>query len=105
MKPTKTPTKLLDEERDSMERVYQEGKKRARVQYWVRKPKDYYKNHHLYQNLLRKYGQMPGGYWNLHGWMGYEDVRALYYTYIWNGTKLPRIQVDEWLQNPWLLSL
>jgi hypothetical protein len=42
---------------------------------------------------------MPSGYCNLDGWKGYEDARVLYNTYIWNGNKLPKIQVDEWLQN------
>jgi hypothetical protein len=60
LKPTKTPTKLLNEERELIEREDKEGKEWTRVQYWVRKSKDNYKNHPLYQNLLRKYGQMPG---------------------------------------------
>jgi hypothetical protein len=34
---------------------------------------------------------MPGGYWNLDGWKGYEDARTLYITYIGNGMKLPEI--------------
>ena len=34
---------------------------------------------------------MPSGYWNLDGWKGYEDARALYTTYIGNGKKLPKI--------------
>ncbi len=83
-----------------MEREDKEGKEWAHVQYWVRKTKDNYKNHPSYQHLLRKYGQMPGGYWNIDGWKGYEDARALYNNYIWNSNKLPKIQVDEWLQNP-----
>jgi hypothetical protein len=99
LKHTKNPTKLLDEEREAMEREDKEGKERAPVQNWVRKPKDNYKNHPSYQNLLRKYGQMPGAYWNIDGWKGYEDARASYNTFIWNGNKLPEIQVDEWLQN------
>jgi hypothetical protein len=49
---------------------------------------------------LRKYGHIPGGYWNIDGWKGYEYVRALYNTYIRNGEKNPEIQVNDWLQNP-----
>ncbi len=43
---------------------------------------------------------MPGGHWNIDEWKGCEDARALYNNYIWNCNKLPKIQVDEWLQNP-----
>ena len=93
-----------------MEREDKEGKAWVRVAHWVRKLKDDYKNHPSYQSLIKKYGQMPGGYWNLDGWKGHEDARALYTTYIGNGKKLPKItdpsatatglRVDELHQGP-----
>jgi hypothetical protein len=91
VKPANTPTKYSQEEREAMEREDNNAKEKVRVAQWVRRPKDDYKNHPSYQSLIKKYGQMPGGYWNLDGWKGYEDARTLYITYIGNGKKLPKI--------------
>ena len=90
-KPANTPTKYSQEEREAMEREDNNAKEKVRVAQWVRRPKDDYKNHPSYQGLIKKYGQMSGGYWNLDGWKGYEDARTLYITYIGNGKKRPEI--------------
>ncbi len=93
-----------------MESKDNEGKERVRVAQWVRKPKDDYKNQPSYQSLIKKYGQMPCGYWNFDGWKGYKDDGALYTTNIGTGKKMPKItdrattatglRVDELRQDP-----
>jgi hypothetical protein len=49
------------------------------------------KNHPSYQSLIRKYGQMPGGYWHLEGRKVFLNDRALYSIYTANIKKLPNI--------------
>jgi len=93
--PRNTPTKLWAEDKELEEKEDAEVTERARVQYWVRRPKDNYKHHPSYLSLIQKYGQAPGGYWLLQSWKGMEECTALYRSYIANGKKLPDITVTS----------
>ena len=80
---------VSEEDKETEEKLDREAKLQARVVWWIRKPQHNYRNHPSFLRLLEKYGQLPGGYWGLENWKGFDEATALYNSYINNGKKLP----------------